>query len=92
MTQITVGTTVFYTGDMANSSGHFVVANIRESSCGTSYDLHEIPSDHSEGREMLGVYPSAIGNLYHGHCNPRFVTETARLAYYQTRSGNGVSA
>ena len=78
-----IGTRIYYTGDMANHEGHFVVAAIRSPGC---FDLRELPGDLSHGREFKGVYDVQIGHEYHGHANPRFVTEEARQAYRRARS------
>lgn len=65
-------TRIYYTGDMANSSGHFeVTSNVRG-----QVTLKEI-----DGDRKFTVYASQIGEEYFGHCNPRFVTETARQAW-----------
>ena len=74
-----IGQRIYYTGDMANQDGHFVVAAIRAPGC---VDLQELPGDLSHGRDIKGIYERHIGHEYHGHCNPRFVTEEARQAYY----------
>lgn len=71
------GSRVYYTGDMANVSGWFTVTGQRTAD---SYDLKECDGD---GREFLGV--RHIGHEYHGHCNPRFVTESAVLEYRRMR-------
>lgn len=60
---------VYYTGDVANRDGWFTVAptpNARE------VRLVEEPGERSEGR-VITVFPSHIGDVYAGHCNPRFV-------------------
>lgn len=72
---ITVGTKVYYTGDMANPEGWFTVVMIRQPGC---YDLCENGGDN---REFLSIHAQQIGHEYFGHCNPRFVTEAAHRAY-----------
>jgi len=69
---IELGSKIYYTGDMANASGHFTVASINS----FSVTLVEV-----DGDRKFDVYPSQIGSVYQGHCNPRFVTEEARQAY-----------
>lgn len=78
---LVVGTKVYYTGDMANASGHFEV--LSRSSLGSFVTLRELPG--GDGRMFTGVYTSQIGSKYEGHCNPRFVTEEARQAFYAAR-------
>ena len=72
---------VYYTGDVANRDGWFTVAptpNARE------VRLVEEPGERSEGR-VITVFPSHIGDVYAGHCNPRFVTEAAYDAFHAKR-------
>lgn len=69
---ITNGSKVYYTGDMANASGNFTV---------TAQNGHNVLLTEVDGDRKFWVYPSQIGNVYAGHCNPRFVTEEARQAY-----------
>jgi hypothetical protein len=46
---------------------------------GFYFTLVELPGgDNRTFRILVGQ----IGHEYHGHCNPRFVTETARQAFY----------
>jgi hypothetical protein len=74
---IQIGTEIYYTGDMANASGHFKVVSLARTNSSNMCTLREINGD----REFRCVYFSQIGNTYHGHCNPRFVTEAARQEY-----------
>lgn len=76
-TNLEVGTKVYYTGDMANSSGHFEV--VRKSA--TDITIKELGE---EGRTFR-IYPSQVGDVYQGHCSPRFVTEEARQNFRKTR-------
>lgn len=69
---IEIGSKIYYTGDMANASGNFTVARVNS----FSVTLVEV-----DGDRKFDVYPSQIGDVYQGHCNPRFVTEEARQAY-----------
>jgi hypothetical protein len=76
--KLPIGSKVYYTGDMANSSGWFAVtAN------GSHYTLQELPG--GDDRKLLGIYPSQIGDVYQGHCSPRFVTETAFNTFRNNR-------
>ena len=72
-TNLDIGTKIFYTGDMANSSGSFEVVSKGPG----FYTLRELDGD----RTFQGIYASQIGDVYQGHCNPRFVTEEARQTY-----------
>jgi hypothetical protein len=73
-----LGTKVYYTGDMANSSGNFEVVDF----AGSYVTLREIDG---EGRRFQGIHTHQIGDVYQGHCNPRFVTEEARQAFRKAR-------
>lgn len=79
MNKLQIGQKIYYTGDQANYDGWFVITGLRDA----SYDLTEIlpVAEIIEQRKFLGVSFSAIGNIYHGHCNPRFVTKEAHKAY-----------
>lgn len=77
-TNLAVGTEIYYTGDMANSSGHFKVVDF----AGSYVTLQEIEGD---GRRFPGIHLHQIGDVYQGHCNPRFVTEEARQAFIRER-------
>ena len=68
---------VYYSGDMANQPGWFT----RRPSPGGTVSLVE---EGGEGRRLT-VSPQEIGDVYHGHCSPRFVTEAAYNAF-QARS------
>lgn len=74
-TAIRLGTKIYYTGDMANQSGHFTVTTTTPG----WVTLTEEPG--GEDRVFKGIHLFQIGHVYHGHCNPRFVTEVARQAY-----------
>ncbi len=64
---------IYYTGDMANCSGWFNVVK----QTAQNVWLKEIDGDRE-----FSIYPVQIGNVYKGHCNPRFVTELAYNAYH----------
>ena len=73
---IELNSKVYYTGDMANRSGWFKVTAL--TGAGSYLTLTE---QEGEGRVFHGIYPAQVGNVYQGHCNPRFVTETAYRAF-----------
>lgn len=70
---------IYYTGDMANSPGWFTVSRIIDS---RNVELTEC--DGGDSRLKI-VSTAMIGDLYQGHCNPRFVTAEAYLSYYEAR-------
>lgn len=65
---VSSGSRIHYSGDMANASGWFVVTAARPDG---SVDLREENGD----REFRAV--RHIGDVYAGHCSPRFVIENA---------------
>ena len=67
-----IGTEIYYTGDMANPCGHFVVIGHRN---GFQHDLRE---DNGE-RTLHGIMH--IADSYAGTCSDRFVTMAAYRAY-----------
>ena len=69
------GDRIYYTGDMANPSGWGTVQRINLVS--QSVDL-----GFQDGREFQGIMLMQIGKVYRGHCDPRFVTEAAYMAYH----------
>lgn len=73
-----IGSKIYYTGDICNSRGHFEVVATTPS----ALMLQELPG--GDGR-TFHVYPSQVGSVYQGHCNPRFVTEEARQAFLKAR-------
>ena len=68
-----IGTPIYYTGDMANADGYFVVTAYRN---GYQYDLRESNGD----RELHGIMH--IADKYHGNCADRFVTVAAHVQGY----------
>lgn len=74
MSELKIGTKIYYTGDMANQDGNFEITARRESSWGGSWDVTELPG--GEGRVFKGVFE--IGLEYQGHGGTRFVTQEAR--------------
>jgi hypothetical protein len=79
MKALEIGGRVYYTGDIANAPGHFRII----SSNGREHILQEEPN--GDGRQFLGIPDHAIGRVYFGHCNPRFVTQQARDAFRAER-------
>ena len=71
-----IGDKIHYSGDMANDSGWFTVSRVRDDG---SVDLAEVTPDVASSRTWKQV--THVGNKYSGHCDPRFVTEAAVLAY-----------
>ena len=71
-TNLAIGTEIYYTGDMANSSAHCKVV---------SQGTNPVVLSEIDGDRTFHVYKSQIGEVYQGHCNPRFVTEEARQAF-----------
>ena len=70
---------VYYTGDMANNPGWFVASGDMDDP-NAQVSLAEEPGDFSEDRKFV-VFRRYIGDRHFGHCNPRFVTEAAYVAY-----------
>ncbi len=77
MDELTQGTRIYYSGDMANIEGFGHIRKVLLSKWGTNYNILM-----EDGREK-NVSHSAFGPEYSGHCNPRFVTETAYNEYKQ---------
>ena len=73
----TAGDRIYYTGDMANASGWFTVTRVGGP---RDVELKECPG--GDGR-TINTPALMIGDLYKGHCNPRFVTAKAYAAYYE---------
>jgi tyrosine-protein phosphatase YwqE len=76
-TNLTVGTEIYYTGDMANSSARCKVVSVGR---------NHVVLVEMDGERVFHVYKSQIGDVYQGHCDPRFVTEEARQAYLTSRA------
>jgi hypothetical protein len=77
--KLSIGDRVYYTGDMANQPAWLTVTSERSPDC---YDMKE---GGPNGGTFAGIHARAIGTEYHGHCNPRFVTEAAYIAFYDAR-------
>jgi hypothetical protein len=75
------GDRIHYSGDVANRPGWFRVMLTT-----TGPRLVE-ESDLVWGGESRSfiLSPREIGDVYAGHCNPRFVTEAAYKAYHASR-------
>jgi hypothetical protein len=74
---IQLGTEIYYTGDVANDSGYFKTTFVSEG----LVKLKEI-----DGARSFSLYPSQIGDIYRGHCNPRFVTKEAVQNFRKAKS------
>lgn len=61
---------------MANRDGWFIACRVEGFFC----ELVEEPGDHSQGRKFT-IGASHVGDVYAGHCNPRFVTAAAVAAF-----------
>lgn len=72
--ELEVGTRIYYTGDMANAPGHFEVTF----QMGSVLKLTELSGGENR---TFRINIGQIGNVYQGHCSPRFVTEEARQSY-----------
>ena len=70
-----IGDLIYYTGDRANPDGWGNVETVTP---------EDITLNLQDGR-ILHVLPQAIGGVYHGHCDPRFVTIAAYAHYKQGR-------
>lgn len=79
MNKIEIGSKVYYTGDVCNADGWFVLKSIRSNG---TFDLHEVDND----RKFLAVYE--IGQVYAGHGGIRFVTEAAYNEYRAAQMTN----
>lgn len=77
-TKLAVGTKIYYTGDMANQDGRFEVTGMHNG----HISLREL-----NGPRFFTVRIAQIGDVYAGHCNPRFVTELARQTYRAQQLG-----
>jgi hypothetical protein len=75
---------VYYTGDVANQPGWFTVAPEAQGG-----HVVLVEDAGGEGRRFT-LSAGHIGDVYQGHCNPRFVTEDAYLAYHQERAAAAV--
>ena len=71
--ELNTGTRIYYTGDVANHSWWGSVE---------SEDQHNVFIRVDDG-QLVSVFQQSIGNLYQGHCDPRFVTEEAFKEYQQ---------
>ncbi len=71
-----VGDRIYYTGDVANQPGWGTVVCSGPTNVGLDLD--------DEG--IINIYPSGIGDTYHGHGDPRFVTKAAYDAWRASRA------
>jgi hypothetical protein len=70
-----VHTRVYYTGDVCNQPAWGSVDVVESTGGGTQY---RILFDDGSASHILDFH---IGDVYRGHCDPRFVTEAAYRAY-----------
>ncbi len=75
MASVKVGDMIYYTGDMANPDGWGNVERVT---------LENVVLRLQDGR-VLNVLPQAIGDIYRGHYDPRFVTLAAYAHYKEGR-------
>jgi hypothetical protein len=80
---ITVGALIYYTGDMANADGSFIVT----ATDGAGVDLAEVDTADT-GRTFRSVRLSHIGHEYAGTCSPRFVTMEAKRRWSAVQMEN----
>ena len=76
--EITIGTRIFYTGDIANNEDWGTVS--RRLSDGV------IALKMDEDKEEWLIEEAQIGDVYEGHCDPRFVTLRAYDDFLASRS------
>lgn len=74
-----IGDRIHYSGDMANLGCWAKVVELSPTNFGMMVRLKE---EGADGREFL-VHDWQIGEVYKGHCNPRFVTEQAFNTFRQ---------
>ena len=75
---VEIGTRIYYTGDMANNEDYGTVTDVTSGRFGTHVVIRL-----DDGREF--THSIRIGEVYQGHCNPRFVTVAAVNKYYAGR-------
>lgn len=90
--ELSVGTKIYYTGDMANASGNFEVTSIETNRWGTQVTLKELDGKYSHNRLFRGIGLNQIDNKYKGHCGTRFVTQAARYIFRAMQLGNMAGA
>lgn len=78
--EVTIGTRIYYTGDMANESDWGTVAAFTEGARGLAVDVL-----YDSGQLYKGLPVRMIGHKYQGHCDPRHVTETAFKTWRDAR-------
>lgn len=83
MNPIQNGSLLYYTGDVANASGWFRVTLVQGHPL-RQYHLREVDG----GRQTILTGDANIGHEYHGHCDPRYVTQEAYNRYHaEKRAG-----
>lgn len=78
-------TRIYYTGDTANRSGWFTAPTLADGSFKLTLAGH-VKLTEADGERGFTVCPVEIGNVYHGHGRPRFVTEAAFLKYREANA------
>ena len=70
-----IGDKIYYTGDRANRARWLTVQSVAPDDVALR--------DADEPDYVLHVFPSAIGDTYRGHHDPRFVTWDAYNAHHR---------
>lgn len=78
MKELTIGTRVYYTGDMANHAYFGTITGISRSKWG---DHYEITPDADSDREPHSIPVLMFSETYSGNGSTRHVTEEAYKAY-----------
>lgn len=78
--KFTVGTRIYYTGDMANNEGFGTITNLdSDPQWGNSMTINM-----DDGRVMHRMPPVIFSPVYSGNGSTRFVTEEAYKAWRET--------
>ncbi len=81
LSELEIGTKLFYTGDIANASDWGEILSKSESPSDGFGGWVEVKFE--DGKSTAKLWPSQIGDVYRGHCNPRFVTLEAYQKYFK---------
>lgn len=76
--RLPIGTRISYTGDIAHASDWATIIEVG----GLARLMYHVAFD---GGGVSWISAFAIGDIYEGHCNPRFVTEAAYQAWEKER-------
>tara|TARA_R100001510_G_C7625472_1_gene185436 strand:- start:118 stop:384 length:267 start_codon:yes stop_codon:yes gene_type:complete len=75
---------IYYTGDMANCSGWFVITSIEDCKWyGKKINVEEIKTDYSQDRKF-DLTPNSISNLWNGKSIYRFIMEKPYKEYQKS--------